>query len=97
VEYHFGNRVSTTAGFFDVTGTADPLLFAQAAISGSLNGSPQSTGYLLNLSWWPQQNVDLAFQYTGYTRFNGAAANYDGSGRSATANNTVYLLARFVF
>ncbi len=97
VEYHFGNRISATAGFFDVTGTADPLLFAQSAISGSLNGSPQSTGYVLNLSWWPQQNVDLAFQYTGYTRFNGAANNYDGAGRSATANNTVYLLARFVF
>lgn len=97
VEYHFGTRVSATAGYFDVTGTADPLLFAAAPVSGSANGSPQSNGYLLNLSWWPQQNIDLAFQYTGYLRFNGAGTNYDAAGRNANGNNSVYLLARFVF
>jgi hypothetical protein len=97
VEYHFGTRASATAGFFNVTGTADPLLFAPAPVSGSANGSPQSTGYWLNLSWWPEQNIGLALQYTGYTRFNGAATNYDAAGRNANGNNTVYLLARFVF
>jgi hypothetical protein len=97
VEYHFGTRFSGTAGFFNITGTSDPLLFAQAAVSGSANGSPQSNGYTLNASWWPAQNVDLAVQYTGYLRFNGAQTNYDGAGRNAASNNTVYLLARFVF
>src|ERR1700674_5026235 len=97
VEYHFGTKFSGTAGLFDITGTRDPLLFAQAAVSGSANGSPQSNGYTLNLSWWPEQNVDLAVQYTGYFRFNGAKTNYDGAGRDAAANNAVYLLARFVF
>jgi hypothetical protein len=97
VEYHLGNRVSATAGYFDVTGTADPLIFAPAPVAGSANGSPQSNGYLLNLSWWPQQNIDLAFQYTGYLRFNGAGTNYDGDGRDANGNNSVFLLARFVF
>jgi hypothetical protein len=97
VEYHFGNRVAATGGFFDVTGTADPVLFAAAPVSGSANGSPQSNGYLLSLAWWPQQNVNLMFQYTGYLRFNGAATNYDASGRNADGNNSVYLLARFVF
>ena len=97
VEYHFGTKLSGTAGLFDVTGTRDPLLFAQAPVSGSANGSPQSNGYTLNVSWWPEQNVDLAVQYTGYFRFNGAKTNYDGAGRDAAANNTVYVLARFVF
>ncbi|MGA9041238.1 MAG: hypothetical protein WB421_11935 [Terriglobales bacterium] len=97
VEYHYGTKLSGTAGLFDITGTRDPLLFAPAAVSGSANGSPQSNGYLLNVSWWPIQNVDLAVQYTGYLRFNGAQTNYDGAGRDASANNTVYLLARFVF
>ncbi|HEY6337174.1 MAG TPA: hypothetical protein VIW68_01650 [Candidatus Sulfotelmatobacter sp.] len=96
-EYHFGTRFSGTAGLFDVTGTRDPLRFAPAAVSGSANGAPQSNGYIVNLSWWPAQNVDLAAQYTGYLRFNGAQLNYDGSGRNASSNNTVYLLARFVF
>jgi hypothetical protein len=97
VEYHFGTKFSGTAGFFDVTGTADPLLFPQMAVSGSANGSPQSNGYILNASWWPEQNVDLAVQYTGYFRFNGAGTNYDGAGRDASGNNAVYVLARFVF
>ena len=42
-------------------------------------------------------NIDLAAQYTGYGKFNGASTNYDGAGRDATGNNSVYLLARFVF
>jgi hypothetical protein len=97
VEYHFGTRFSGTVGFFDVTGTADPLLFAQAPVSGSANGSPASKGFLLNASWWPQQNIDLAVQYTDYLRFNGAGTNYDGAGRSAGANSSTYLLVRFIF
>ncbi len=97
LEYHFGTRYSATGGFFNVTGTADGLLFATAAVAGSANGSPGSQGYLMNFSWWPQQNIDLAFQYTGYLKFNGASSNYDGAGRAANSNNSVYLLARFIF
>jgi hypothetical protein len=96
-EYHFGDRLSATAGFFNVTGTSDPFLFPSGAVSGNANGDPHSNGYLANVSWWPVQNIGLTFQYTGYLRFNGAATNYDGAGRSAGANNTVYLLARFIF
>ncbi len=97
IEYHFGTRLSGAAGLFDTTGSQDPLLFAQAAVSGSASGAPQSRGYILNLSWWPEQNIDLAVQYTDYLRFNGARLNYDGAGRNAAGNNTVYVLARFVF
>ena len=97
VEYHYGTKLSGTAGLFSVTGTPDPLLYAQAPVFGSANGDPRSNGYNLNLSWWPQQNIDLAVQYTGYLRFNGAQTNYDGAGRKAAGNNAVFLLARFVF
>ncbi|HKS82808.1 MAG TPA: hypothetical protein VJR23_14995 [Candidatus Acidoferrales bacterium] len=97
LEYHFGNRYSAAFGWFNVTGTPDQLLYFPEAVTGSANGSPASSGFIGNLSWWPVQNVDLAFQYTGYLRFNGASTNYDGSGRNAGDNNTVYLLARFVF
>jgi hypothetical protein len=96
-EYHFGTKLSGTVGYFNINGTPDPILFPQAAVSGSANGDPRSNGYILNLSWWPVQNVDLAFQYTGYTRFNGGQTNYDGAGRNASDNSTVFLLARFVF
>lgn len=96
-EYHFGNRYTGTFGFFNTSGTADPLLYPAGAVSGSANGDPKGSGYIANLSYWPWQNLQLAAQYTGYTRFNGGSTNYDGSGRNASANNTVYLDLKFLF
>jgi hypothetical protein len=96
-EYHLGDKYSGTIGYFNVTGTPDPLLFPAGPVSGSANGDPRSNGIIANVSWWPVQNIGLTFQYTDYTRFNGAGTNYDGAGRNAGSNNTIYLLARFVF
>jgi hypothetical protein len=96
-EYHFGNRASGTFGWFDTHGTVDPLLYASGDVSGSANGDPRSAGYIANFSYWPWQNLELSAQYTGYTRFNGTAFNYDGAGRDAKSNNTVYVVARFLF
>lgn len=96
-EYHFGNRASGAFGWFDTSGTVDTALFTQAAVSGSANGDPRGAGYIANFSYWPWQNLQLSAQYTGYTRFNGGNTNYDGAGRNANANNTVYLVARFIF
>jgi hypothetical protein len=96
-EFHFGNRYAGTFGWFETSGTVDPLLYPQSPVTGSANGNPRSAGLIANLSYWPWQNLDLAAQYTAYTRFNGAATNYDGSGRNASANNTLYLLMRVLF
>ena len=97
-EYHLGDKYSGTIGYFNVTGTPDPVLFpAGTPVFGNLNGDPRSAGIIGNISWWPVQNIGLTLQYTGYTRFNGAATNYDGAGRNAGSNNTLYLVARFVF
>lgn len=96
-EYHIGNKYSGTFGWFNTSGTADPTLYAPASVSGSANGSPRSAGYILNFSYWPWQNLQISPQYTGYTRFNGAKTDYDGSGRDASANNTAYLDVRFLF
>jgi len=100
-EYHFGDRYSGAFGWFNTTGTRDPVLFAPSDDpGGSANGRPTSSGYILNLSWWPTQNIDLAAQYTGYFKFNGGTTNYNGSDtapRNASDNNTLYILARFIF
>ena len=37
----------------------------------------------------PRLNVRFGLQYTLYTRFNGASSNYDGTGSSASDNNTL--------
>ena len=50
--YHFGSKLSGTAGFFNVTGTLDDTLFpASGPVNGSFNGDPRSTGYIANVSW----------------------------------------------
>jgi hypothetical protein len=99
VEYHYGTKLSGTVGLFRVTGTPDLLLYANALapVFNSTSGDPHSAGYIVNISWWPEQNIDLAAQYTGYTQFNGGGTNYNGAGRNAGGNNAVFLLARFVF
>jgi hypothetical protein len=96
-EYHIGNRYTGTLGWFDTGGTVDSTLYAPAAVSGSANGDPRGAGYLANISFWPWQNLQLAAQYTAYTRFNGGSTNYDSFGRNASANNTVYLDAKIIF
>ncbi|HET6144484.1 MAG TPA: hypothetical protein VFE02_13325 [Candidatus Acidoferrales bacterium] len=106
-EYHFGDKYSATIGYFNVDGTPDFSLYSGAAtpgdvttvppVTGSVNGDPRSNGFIANLSWWPVQNIGLSAQYTAYTRFNGGNTNYDNNGRNASSNNTIYLVARFVF
>jgi len=89
--YHWTHKYSATAAMFSTTGPADPLLYAQAPLTGSNNGSPNTSGYLTQFSFWPAQNIDINLNYTGYMKFNGASANYDGANRNASDNNSVYM------
>ena len=90
------SRVGATVGYFNVTGTADDLLYPAGAVSGSA-GRPDSRGVIGELSYMPWLNTRLGAQYVAYNRFNGAATNYDGAGRNASANNTLYLFAWLAF
>jgi len=49
-EYHFGDRVSATFGWFNYSGTTVPAVFAPGPVTGSITGDPHSTGYIGNLS-----------------------------------------------
>lgn len=95
--YHFGNRYTGGLGWFNSSGTADPLLYSTTAITGSANGSPANSGWLIQGGYWPVQNIELLAQYVAYAKFNGAHSNYDGFGRNASDNNTLYLLMWLVF
>jgi hypothetical protein len=96
-EYHLGNKYTGAIGWFDTGGTVDTNLYTPSPVNGSANGDPRGAGFVANFSYWAWQNLQLGAQYTGYTRFNGGSTNYDGSGRNASANNTVYLDAKFIF
>jgi hypothetical protein len=92
--YYYQRKYGGGLGYFSTTGTSDALLYPQStAVFGSANGSPDSKGWIAELNYIPWQNVKLALQYTAYNRFNGGGDNYDGLGRNASDNNTVYLLA----
>ena len=100
VTYAYQQTWVTTIGLFDTSGSTDMGLYAPAPVSGSLSGSPDSRGYVLLLEYIPFGKLDsiarpwlnlrVGIEYTGYQRFNGAGANYDGFGRSASDNNTLF-------
>jgi hypothetical protein len=91
VEYLYRRMLGATASVFSTTGSSDPLMYAQAALTGSASNTPNTRGYVLEADFLPFLNTKLVAQYTAYTRFNGGATNYDGVGRSAADNNTLYL------
>jgi hypothetical protein len=41
----------------------------------------------------PWANARFGLQYTGYNKFNGASHDYDGFGRNASSNNTLFVFA----
>ena len=66
-------------------------------MTGSGNGSPDSAGTILEFNYLPRRDIRFTLQFTHYSKFNGASRNYDGLGRNASANDTVYLLGWFMF
>jgi hypothetical protein len=66
-------------------------------VNGNLTGSPDTRGFTLEAFWLPMQNVRVGAQYTVYSRYNGASDNYDGFGRNASDNNTLFGYVWFAF
>ena len=89
--YYYQRKYGATLAYFNTTGSVDTGLFAPTAVTGSANGSPNSTGYIMELNYVPVPNVRLMLQYTGYTKFNGGNTGYDGlTARSARDNNLLF-------
>ena len=91
--YYYDAKYGATLQYFRTAGSADDLLYNTGApATGSVNASPKSSGYIAELDWLPRRDLRLALQYTGYQTFNGARSNYDGLGRNARDNNTLYFV-----
>jgi hypothetical protein len=95
--YYPKQWLGLTLGYFQTTGTPDAGRYAPAPVSGSATGDPKTNGVVGELDFNPWQNTRLGVQYTAYDRFNGGKNGYDGFGRRASGNNTLYLLAWVVF
>lgn len=72
-------------------------LYAPAPFIGSSTGRLDSRGYIVEIDYLPWEKLKLTLQYTVYNKFNGSNSGYDGFGRSASDNNTLYLAANMHF
>ncbi|MGB8633709.1 MAG: cytochrome C [Rhodanobacteraceae bacterium] len=92
--YWFKDTWGATLGAFAYDGSADPGLYGDTP-------KPNTEGAMIEVDYnpfgkagsWvqPNANVRIGAQYTAYSKFAGRSHNYDGTGRSASDNNTVYL------
>lgn len=89
--------IGGSLGYFQTTGNKDTLLYVPDPVVGSQYSSPDTKGYLLELDYVLKQQYKFSLQYIIYAEFNGAHTDYDGSGRNAQDNNTLYLLAWLMF
>ncbi len=90
--YYSAGRVGLTVSYFSTSGDADVGRYTESAI-----GSPNSNGVVGELDFLPWLNTRFTLQYVAYDKFNGSRNNYDGLGRNASDNNTLYLLTWLVF
>ena len=96
--YYYDRKYGGTLAYFRTSGTPDDALYNTGEpVTGSATGSPNSSGYIYELDWLPRRDVRVAAQYTAYRRFNGSSSNYDGFGRSARDNNTLYVIGWLMF
>ena len=102
VTYYYRRKIGGTVQYFSTTGSTDTLLYpatppGQPGVVTSANGSPDTRGWITEANYVPWLNVKLTLQYTWYSKFNGASTNYDGRGRNASDNDTLYLLLWFAY
>jgi hypothetical protein len=82
--YYYKRKVGGTIGFFKTTGSTDAV---------AAPNSPDTKGWIAELNYMPWLNTKFSLQYTAYNKYAGLSDNYDGAGRNASDNNTLYILA----
>jgi len=93
VTYYYDTKYGATLAYFRASGDEDVSLYnTRASVTGSATGSPKTSGYVFEVNWLPRRDVRLLLQYTAYRDFNGSRTNYDGFGRNAKDNNTLFLM-----
>jgi hypothetical protein len=99
--YYWKNLVGVTLGLMDVTGSANPVIYAD-----NRTFRPDSTGLLFQIDGTPfggapqparRINLRVGLQYTHYGRFDGARHDFDAMGRNAGDNDTLRVFSWFAF
>ncbi len=103
---------SLTAGYFNVSGTSDPI-WDQAACGCANVASPNGDGLIFDAAYlpfshgspWPYStyNARIGIQYVQYLKLYGGTSNFDGGippgggTHNASGNNTLFLYAWLAF
>ena len=98
--YFYRNTYGGSLQYFSVSGSQDDAHYGtpdNTPVTGNVSGSPGSRGWVAELDWTPIQYVRVGMQYWMYNRFNGASSNYDGNGRNASDNNTLFMYVWAVY
>ncbi len=84
--YYYKRKVGATLGYFSTTGSTDAV---------SAPNSPDTKGWVAELNYMPWLNTKFSVQYTAYSKVGGLSNDIlgDGTGRKASDNNTLYILA----
>ena len=90
--YVYNAKYGASLAYQQTTGSTDAGFFGGPAdVTGNLSGSPDTTVWVPEVFWTPMQYIRIGAQYWHYTKFNGTSSNYDGFGRSASANDTFFV------
>jgi hypothetical protein len=97
--YLYERTIGATFQYFSIWGDPDMTLYGGggAPVTGSASGSPNTNGEVLELDYLPWLNTKLSLQYVIYNRFNGGVSNYDGLGRNASDNDTLFVNFWYAF
>jgi hypothetical protein len=100
--YYWHNAIGATVSAFDLTGSANPIIYAN-----NRTFRPNSSGLQFQLDATPfggansplgrRFNMRVGVQYTVYATFDGAHSNFDGTGRNASDNNTLRVFTWVAF
>lgn len=80
--YIYDRLVGGRVTFSTMRGSTDATLYGGPGV--------RSTSLSAEVFTTPWQNAKIGLQYVAWLDFNGAALNYDGNGRDAAHNNTLY-------
>lgn len=105
LSYVYQAKYGGSLAYFNQTGTTDtanqtsgydatPTIIHDPntnRVASNFSGNPGQRGFTYEAFVMPVQYVRVGAQYTAYNKFNGASDNYDGLGRNARDNNTLFL------
>ena len=118
ITYAYDARYSVTLGYFNTTGstdlavdTTDPANPVSTSFFATANGSPNSSGEIIDIGYspwsrggpafWPWLNTRFGVKYLHYDKLQGAstayAQNSDGTFRNARDDNSTILYAWTAF